>query len=127
MNTKIALEELNKIKPKLEKLDDYHYRIKKSEPVILELIDGHFYIICLEDYIIKPTDNFTLSSNWNAGVIPKSKYMLVQLMQRVGKMLQFDGIGYDISTGEYNSDVYKGLWLPQGGIQIVKEMSRDEI
>ena len=127
MITKIAQEELNKIKPTLEKIDDYHYKITKSEPVVLELVDGHIYIICLEDYIINPTDNFTLSSNWNAGIVPKSKYMMAQLMQRVGKMLQFDGIGYDISTGEYKEDVYKGLWLPQGGIQIIKEVRRDEV
>ena len=127
MITKIAQEELNKVKPHLEKIDEYHYKISKSEPIIIDLVIGCIYVICLEDYIINPTDNFTLSSNWNAGVVPKSKYMMAQLMQRMGKMLQFDGIGYDISTGEYKEDVYKGLWLPQGGIQIVKKVNRDEV
>ena len=42
-------------------------------------------------------------------------------------MLQFDGIGYDIETGSYKEDIYKGLWLPQGGIEIIKEVSRDEV
>ena len=127
MMTRIAKEELNKIKPKIEKIDEYHYKINKQVKIVIELIEGHIYLIRLEDYILHPSDNFTLATNWNAGVIPKSSHILGELKKRMGKMLQFDGIGYDIGTGNYKEDIYKGLWLPQSGVEIIKEVDRDDV
>ena len=111
----------------MEKVDDYTYRIPKQAPVILVAQEEHFYIIKIEDYILHPSDNFTLAANWNGGVVPVSKYMLVQMKKKMGKMLQFDGIGYNMETGEYKEDIYKGLWLPSGGIELIREVSRSEV
>lgn len=127
MLTRIAQEELNKIKPAVQKIDEYHFMISRSEPVVLELIEEHFYLIRLEDYITHPSENFTLSSNWNGGIVPASTYMVVQLKQRMGKMLKFDGIGYNLDTNTYKEDSYKGLWLPNGGIELLKELKREEL
>lgn len=80
------------------------------------------YIIKLEYYIIHPSDTFTLASNWNKGIVPKSEYMICTPIKFIGKMVQVDSTGYDIITNTILTDSYKGLWLPSKGIKIINQL-----
>lgn len=80
-----------------------------------------YYIIKLARYILYPPENFTLDSNWNNGVRPKSEYMIVTPIKFLGKMVQFDACGYDYQNNESLNDVYSGLWLPSKGFEIIEE------
>ena len=91
----------------------------ESEPIEFKV--GENFIIRLAKYILYPPENFTLDSNWNKGVHPKSEYMLVTPIKFVGKMIQFDGCGYDYSNDKALDDLYSGLWLPSKGIEIVEQ------
>ena len=75
----------------------------------------------LADYIIHPSENFTLASNWNKGVVPKSKTIKAMVSQMLGKMIKVDAVGLS-EGGADSGDVYMGLWLPQGGIKILKNI-----
>ena len=70
------------------------------------------YLIELEDYILKEPPNFTLSSNWNRGIIPKSKFLKVEVCKVMGKMIQVNGSGYNPLDNIDKDDSYIGLWLP---------------
>lgn len=80
------------------------------------------YIIKLAPYIVHPSDNFTLASNWNKGIVPKSEYLKCTITQIMGKMLKVDGTGYDFVTGSDLNDSYIGLWLPSAGVEIKEEL-----
>ena len=120
---KFIEEELNKCKiANIEIISDTEILIKQKENIenIIQL--NHYYIIELENYIIHPNINFTLAENWNKGVVPKSKYLKCMIVQIMGKMIKIDGSGYDIENNVDLNDVYLGLWLPVGGIKILKQL-----
>ena len=87
----------------------------------IQLEWGTYYIIELEDYILHPFDNFTLSSNWNKGVIPVSKYLMVTPIKIVGKMVQMDACGYSLENNATLNDSYSGLWLPRKSFKIIEK------
>ena len=98
----------------VQQVSELEYIIKRkasSDSISL----NHYYLIELADYIIHPSDNFTLAANWNSGLVPTSKQIKAMVTQILGKMLKIDGIGDDNKT-------YMGLWLPMGGIKVVKEL-----
>lgn len=88
----------------------------------IEIQKDHYYILELENYIINPPDNFTLSSNWNKGINPKSKYLFGTPTNFVGKMVRWDCCGYDINSNQPLDDVYSELWLPRKGFKMIREV-----
>ena len=56
---------------------------------------NHYYIVELEQYVLTPTDNFTLHTNWNKGIIPQDNYMKCLVEQFLGKLVRITGVGYD--------------------------------
>lgn len=97
-------------------------KISNNNQDSLIMNPGCYYIIKLQKYLIYPPDNFTLNVNWNNGINPKSEYMLVTPIKFIGKMTQFDGCGYDISSDKSLDDIYSGLWLPQKSIEIIRSL-----
>lgn len=79
------------------------------------------YLVELEDYILNPPPDFTLSSNWNKGTIPPSKYMKVEIAQVMGKMIRIVGCGYDIITRTDMNTVWEG-WVPQKGMKLLQQL-----
>ena len=79
------------------------------------------FIAELEDYIINPPQNFTLSDNWNHGSVPKHKYYQCEILQLMGGMVKIIGCGYDMQTETPLSDIWEG-WVPQSGIKLIKEL-----
>ena len=124
----IIKQELEKCKDILPEFDDNTTYIlipknnNQQENKNIELEIGKYYTIQLAKYILYPPENFTLDSNWNNGIHPQSEYMLVTPIKFVGKMIQVDGCGYDFYNHKTLDDVYNGLWLPRGGIEILEEV-----
>ena len=79
------------------------------------------YLVELEDYIINPPPEFTLSSNWNKGTIPPSKFMKVEIAQVMGKMIRITGRGYDIITKSDMNTVWEG-WVPQKSMKLIQQL-----
>lgn len=116
--------ELDKILAPLPDYDDNttHIHIeKKVEAQPIQLIVGQSYIARLADYILDEPPNFTLSANWNKGVVPKSAVMLIQIREIAGKMLKVHARGYDDVNQQYLEDMYYDLWLPSAGVTIISE------
>lgn len=127
MINSIIKKELDKCKNILPEYDEnttYIFIPRQSTEIKKEIVlqRDFYYIIKLAKYILYPPENFTLDSNWNHGIHPKSEYMIVTPIKFVGKMIQFDGCGYDYYNDKNLDDVYNGLWLPQGGIEVIEEI-----
>lgn len=122
---KIIKNELEKVRATLPSYDDNTTSIfiPKKETISIDIKVNHLYRIMIEDYIINEPSNFTLSSNWNKGIKPTSKYLDVQITQVQGNMIQIDGCGIDMKTGTQQSDSYVGLWLPRKSITVIEEFS----
>lgn len=122
----IIKKELDKCKNILPEYDEntthifIHKQNTDTQNLSISLNLDNYYIIKLARYILYQPENFTLDSNWNNGVHPKSEYMLVTPIKFIGKMVQFDGCGYDYSNNLPLEDVYSGLWLPSKGFEIIE-------
>ena len=121
----VIKRELEKIRAPLPEYNDDTTLIeiqKEGNIKTFQFEEGSSYVIKLADYILNEPPNFTLSSNWNKGVIPRSKYLIVEVTKLMGKMLQVNGSGYDIDDGVLKSDTYMGLWLPCGGVEMIDKL-----
>ena len=83
---------------------------------------GSQYIVKLANYILHESTNFTLSSNWNKGIVPKSETLIIYIKAFSGKMLRVCGRGIDIETNQYLSDIYDDFWLPESGVEILYKL-----
>lgn len=121
---KIVQRELEKIRANIDYNDNttYIYIPKSGQLSSVDLQVDHNYNIYVEDYILKEPSNFSLSTNWNNGVVPISKYMNICVLQRLSNMVQVDACGYDVISQRTKSDSYMGLWLPVESIHIIKEI-----
>ena len=124
----VIKRELEKVRIPLPEYDDNTTLITILRKTIEDqvktfpIVVSNCYLIQLADYVLNEPPNFTLSANWNGGVVPKSKYLKVQITKVMGKMIQVDGSGFDMLTQADTSDAYIGLWLPLASIGVVKEL-----
>lgn len=81
------------------------------------LEENHTYLIEVEDYIISKIENFDLADKWNHGIIPKSKFLILEVSTIRGKMIQgtIKECNYD---GIITGNTYTDFWLPQKSIRI---------
>lgn len=125
MMNKIIKRELEKVRFNIDYDDDTTViKIPKDAraTITVDLKVNHNYNIYVENYILNEPPNFTLSSNWNQGVVPKSKYMNICVTRVMGKMIQVDACGFDVEHQCTLPDTYAGLWLPSAAIHVVKEI-----
>lgn len=121
----IIKRELEKVRAQLPEYDDSTtlIRIPRWEPLPDEkpLEVGGIYLIEIADYVLNEPPNFTLSANWNKGVIPTSNQLSVQVKKTAGKMVQLDATGYDPDLRRLKEDFYQDLWLPTASITILDQ------
>lgn len=121
---KIIKRELEKIKAPMSEYDDNTLSIhfsKRISEAPFEFKIGSKYRITVEDYILNEPPNFTLSTNWNKGIVPISKCMDVTVSNICGAMIQFFAQGYDQDKDILKEDVYSDLWLPKKSITVLGE------
>lgn len=95
--------------------------IPKQEAKEYNINVGKYYLIELENYIINPPETFTLHINWNNNIVPKDKYMKVEIVGIMGKMIKVNGVGYDFVNKIDLNTMWEG-WLPRKAITIIKEL-----
>lgn len=94
---------------------------KSSDSSVSELVIDCCYLISVEDYILYPPEGFTLHSNWNSNKIPVDKIMKIDVLNRMGKMIKVNSIGYDMKNHKNTGNVWIG-WLPEESIKIIERL-----
>lgn len=94
---------------------------KGSSVLCSGLQEDHCYLISVEDYILNPPEGFTLHTNWNNNITPKHKFMKVDVLQIMGKMIKVNSIGFDMKNQLDLGDPWTG-WLPQKSIKIIERL-----
>lgn len=92
---------------------------KKSGVVKTDFCTNQWYLVQLEDYLVKPFDGFTLHDNWNKGIPPKHIFLKIYVKQIMGKMIEVYSVGYDYKNNLDTTDIWQG-WLPKKGIKIIE-------
>lgn len=120
----VIKRELEKVHAPLPQYDDNttHIHIDKKVEAGPMFLVNKSYLVEIADYIINEPSNFTLSSNWNKGVIPKSKHLLIHIKEQVGKMLKVMARDYELSTEQCLEGIYFDLWLPLDGVTKIREL-----
>ena len=120
---KVVEEQLKKVKvAQLPSYDETTLRIKipkVSSIINSDLNEGQCYLIQVEDYIVKPFDGFSLHDNWNNGIAPKHKFLKVEVIKIMGKMIKVNSVGYDFMNKVDTMDLWEG-WLPRKAIKILE-------
>lgn len=79
------------------------------------------YLIEIADYVLNPPPGFSLAQNWNKGTNPPSKYMNVCCIQLLGKMVNVEGVSFNIESNSPGNSTWEG-WLPLTAVKILKEI-----
>lgn len=87
----------------------------------VKLEEDSCYLVKLADKLLIPNVDDTYHINWNRGIVPTSKYLLIDVSRVVGKNVKVNGVGYDIDSDSPTTYVWDG-WLPLEQIEIIKEM-----
>lgn len=125
---KVIKQQLEKVRVPLPDYDDSTTLItilregSQSAAQLPRYQENHCYLIELANYILNEPPNFTLSSNWNKGVKPVTKYLKVVVNKVMGSMIQVDGSGFDSTSQQDTMDSYIGLWLPIVSTAIIQEL-----
>lgn len=107
--TKFVKEQLMKVHTPLPEWDDSTTQliIRKGQAVVSQDIQvGMECKIQVEDYVIHPSESFTLAANWNGGTNPPEHILNCRVIQLMGKMVKVDAVG------EMTGLRWEG-WLPR--------------
>lgn len=83
--------------------------------------ENEYYLIKLDDELLNPNSSSTLATNWNQGRVPTSKYMKIDVMRVMGKMVNINGLGYDYINKQDKNEVWSG-WLPITQITVIEKI-----
>lgn len=110
--------ELKRVKfANIQQVDENTYVVRKETEIRLE--EDNCYLIKLKDSVFNP--NSILTTNWNSGKIPNSRYYQVDINKIMGDMIRISGIGYDDETCTIFKENWYG-WLPKNEIEIIKKL-----
>lgn len=97
--------------------------IPRTTQIIPEaLIVGNVYIIELNEFVLQPSSNSMLASNWNSGKIPKYKIYKVELLEIINNMYKFNGIALDENYNELYSENWYG-WFPKEYFKVLEKVN----
>lgn len=102
--------------------NETHIVIPKLGKMDLTMRQGCKYLVELAQYIVNPPDGFTLADNWNKGITPKEKYLIVEIIGSAGKMLKTNATGFDYANNRVTDSKYNDLWLPSKGVRALKQL-----
>lgn len=89
--------------------------------VYCKLDVGKYYLICLDDSLLNENNNLILKSNWRNKSTPQCKYMKVDVVKNMNKMVLINGVGYDNNTKEDLNYFWYG-WLPVQNIKVISNI-----
>ena len=110
--------ELKKVKfAHIEQVNENTYVVKKD--VKIRLLEDNCYLIKLNDSIFD--HNNILTTNWNNGKIPNSRYYQIDINKIMGNMIKVSSVGYDDETCTNFKENWWG-WLPIDEIEVIKKI-----
>lgn len=117
---KSQLEKVSRLKlPKLT--DDVVFiSIKKTDLRLPPRFEVDKYFVIQLDPDLLSIDS-TLASQWNGKSVPPSNYMLIIVLQILGRMIKVEGVAYNPVTGENEKEPWTG-WLPVSQVKIELEL-----
>lgn len=121
--SKVIKDQLNKVRAVNIKFDDNTTKIMipKTDKINNNILNiGDYYLIELEDFILNPPSNSTLSSNWNSGKVPKYKYYKVELIDKMSNMYKFNGIAYENGENLFAENWFG--WFPENGFSVKERL-----
>lgn len=95
--------------------------IEKYNPKSHGVLENHYYLVKLADYILNPPAGYHLHINWNKGIKPVSDHMKCEVITTMGEMVKIHGVGYDMDSQVDKDDIWEG-WLPREAITVIKEI-----
>ena len=104
--------ELSKVKvAKIPPFDDNTtvIHIKKGLNVN-EFKIGKGYEVILYNVLVNPPSGFSFHTNWNKGIIPKSRYLKCFVVEKMSSMIKVDSVLCDENFND-NGEMWSG-WLP---------------
>ena len=120
---KVIKDQLRQVRVLKIKFDDNTTKIiiPKTEEISNIILNvGEYYLIELEDFILNPPLNSTLSSNWNSGKVPKYKHYKVELIDKMSNMYKFNGIAFENGEDIYTENWFG--WFPDNGFSVIKKL-----
>lgn len=119
---KEQLKKINRVKvPSFDENTQTITLLKSDIQSTDSLQEDRCYLISVEDYILNPPEGFTLHSNWNNNIVPKHKFMKIDVSKIMGKMVKVNSVGYDMKHQVDSADVWSG-WLPRKSITIIENL-----
>ena len=86
------------------------------EPIEFQV--DKYFVVSLDTALLYDT---VTATRWNRGGFPPSEFMLVIVLNIVGKMVQVEGVAYDPLTGTNTKTPWVG-WLPINQVKIEMEL-----
>lgn len=119
---KEQLKKINRVKvPSFDENTQTITLLKSDIQSTDSLQEDRCYLISVENYILNPPDGFTLHTNWNNNIVPKHKFMKIDVSKIMGKMVKVNSVGYDMKHQVDLTDVWSG-WLPRKSITIIENL-----
>ena len=81
-----------------------------------------YYFIEIKDEVVNPQEGNSLSSNWNNGTHPPHKYMNVEVIMIMGKMIKVCGVAVDSIENRLTLPVTWEGWIPNESMKILEEL-----
>ena len=95
--------------------------IPRTKEIVAEALNkGDVYLIELDEFLLQPSSNSTLASNWNFGKIPTHKMYKVEFLDKMGNMYKFNGIAYENGHDLYTDEWYG--WFPEGKFKVIEKL-----
>lgn len=103
-----------------------HYDETKNEFIIpkfkqVKLNENEYYLLKLDDVLLREDGMEILINNWNKGSVPPFKYMKVGVDKVLGKMVLINGLGYDYVNNTDLDEMWAG-WLPVTHVEVVSKL-----
>jgi hypothetical protein len=119
---KLIKNELNKVLV----ADLSNYDKNKGEFLIprirkIRLEEGSYYVIKLDQMLLNPGEMSILSSNWNHGTTPPHKYLKIDVLKILGKMVKVNSIAYDYDSKQDLNLSWSG-WLPIEQVEVLEKI-----
>jgi len=114
----ILFNELNKVTATTIsfKKEDTKIFIPRSIKILNSSLKiGEVYKIKLKNFILNPSSNSTLASNWNNNIIPKYSEYLVEILDVLGNMIKVNGVATENNTSQFIG------WLPADGFETISK------
>lgn len=115
---RILYNELNKVTAtKIDfKRNDTQIFIPRSIKILNSSLKlGGIYRIRLKSFVINPSSNSTLASNWNKGIVPKYSEYLVEIIDNIGNMIKINGVAINDNSSQFIG------WLPIDGFETISK------